>query len=563
MKTLKGEIDLAHKRSMAVFALSAVAAVTLAGGATVASASVTVSHRDSSSLPPLEVVPSPNGTFQDNFNPFTANNNGGNYGTLGMIYEPLFYFDNVTGKTFDLLGTSYSWSDGNKTLTVELRKNATWSDGKPFTSADVVFTFAELKKYPAADTTGDWQALTSVQAKGDHAVVFRFKTANVPFAEYVLNQFIVPAHIWKSIGNPVKTTITKPVGTGPYVLASFSTQDYKYDANPHYWGGKPPVPVVDFPAYSGNDSGDMALAKGDIDWAGMFIPGIQKIFVSHDPAHNHYFFPPDNVIMLYTNLKNPLLAQLPVREAISLAIDRNALGNEGEYGYAKPANPLGLVLPNNAPWVDPALKNDLSFSLDPSRAVQILERAGFKRNSQGIFEKGGKSLSFTIQAPAGWTDWDADMQLIQENLKKVGIQITIEEPQFGAYNANVGGTKKTYDLALSWTNTGPSPYFLYYNMLDANGNYNVEQLNDPSVNGWLSNFSATSDLAQEKADIYKLEGYMAAQLPSIPLFYGPVWYEYRDANYTGFPTASNTYINPAPWQNYAQAIVLMHLRPVK
>lgn len=534
---------------------------TLVTGLSLASTATTYAQARVSQ-PPLEVLPSPNGNFQDNFNPFSSNNNGGNYGTLGMVYEPLFYFDNVSGKAFSLLGKSYGWSNSNKTLTVQLQTKAGWTDGKAFTSADVVYTFQLLKQYPAADQQGVWSVLQGVKAVGKYAVQFDFKTANVPFAAYVLGQFIVPQHVWSKMGNPLKATVAKPIGTGPYVLASFSPQDYKYNANPNYWGGNPPVKVVDFPAYSGNDSGNLALAKGQIDWAGMFIPGIQNVFIKRDQQHNHYFFPPGNVVMMYTNLKNPMLAQLPVRQAISYAINRSALANEGEYGYTKPASPTGLVLPNNAAWLDPKLPGSAkSFPFNPSKAIQILQAAGFTKNAQGILEKNGHALSFTLKVVAGWTDWDADCQLIEQNLKKIGIAVTVNQEQIGAYNSDIGQAQKHYDLAISWTNTGPSPYFLYYNMLDNHGNYNVEQLNNSQVNGWLSNFSSTSNVSQEKQDVFKLENYMSAQLPSIPLFYGPVWFEYRDANYTGFPTANNPWINPAPWQNYAQAIVLMHLKP--
>ncbi len=550
------------KNKVGAFALTAAAALTLAGCSTSTSAASPVSHakRSVQSSTPLEVVPSPNGNFQDNFNPFSAN---ANYGTQGIIYQPLFYFDNVSGHTFPLLGTTYSWSNGNKTLTVNIRKGVKWSDGKAFTANDVVFTFNMLKHYPAADTNGDWTMLASVKADGLYKVVFQFKSTNVPFATYILGSAIVPQHIWSKMGDPTKVANTNPVGTGPYTLESFSTQDYKYLANNHYWGGIPPVKTVDFPAYSGNDSADMALAKGNIDWSGSFIPNVQSLFVNHDTQHNHYFFPPGNIVMMYTNLKDPLLSQLPVRQAMSLAINRAQLAQEGEYGYTKAADALGLVLPNNAAWIDPTLKSKLNPAYNPAKAIQILEKAGYKKNAQGIFAKNGKALSFTLQVPAGWTDWDTDCQLITNDLQKVGIHVTVNEEQTGAYNNNLSQPKKDYQLALSWTNPGPTPYFLYENLLASKGNYNVEQLNSPAVNAALQSYSKTTNLAQQKQAIYKVENYMATQLPSIPLFYGPIWYEYRTTNYTGFPTQANPWINPAPWTNFAQGIVLMHLHPAK
>ncbi len=550
------------KHNISITTIAASVFIALSG---VPSGALAQAHARAASTPPsgtIVLTPGPNGDWQDNFNPFSAN---ANYGTLGLVYEPLFYFDSLSGHTFPLLGKSYTWSNGNKTLTVNLQNKAAWSDGTPFTSADVVFTFDLLKRYPAIDTNAVWTKLSSVKADGASKVVFQFQQADVPFAMYVLNDPIVPKHIWSKLGDPTKANITKPVGTGPYVLANFTAQDYRFNANMHYYGGIPPVKTVDYPAYAGNDSVNMALAMGKIDWAGNFIPNIQKIYVNRDSVHNHYWFAHGSVIMLYTNLKDPLLSQLPVRQAISLAINRNKIANEAEYGYTVPANPLGLVLPNNQAWIDPKLKSQLNFGYDPAKAIQILERAGFKKNSKGIFEKNGKPLSFTLQVVAGWTDWDTSCALIESDLKKIGIQVSVIQEQYGAYAANLNAPigKKPYQLAISWTNAGPTPYYLYENMLATGGNYNVEQLNNSTVNAALLAYSRTTNLAQQKQAMYKVENYMATKLPSVPLFYGPVWDEYRTAKFTGFPTQAHPWISGGPASNFAQAIVLMHLHPLK
>jgi hypothetical protein len=311
--------------------------------------------------------------------------------------------------------------------------------------------------------------------------VFQFKRPDVPFETYVLGAYIVPQHLWKNLGDPAKVVLAKPVGTGPYLLNSFNPQNYTYTANDQFWGGVPPVKNLDYPAYASGDATDLGLAKGQIDWGGLFMQNIQQLYAAKSP-YNHYWFPPGNVVMLYTDLKDPLLSQLPVRQAISLAINREQLYKLGEYGYAPVASPTGLVLPNNQAWLDPGLPpSDLPFSFDPTKAVQILEKAGFKKNSQGIFEKGGRPLSLTLQVVAGWPDWDTDCQLIQEQLQKIGIQVKVEEDQYGAYYNNLTAKTPQYQLAISWTNVGPTPYFLYQNMLSPKGNFNVERLNDPHV----------------------------------------------------------------------------------
>ncbi len=543
--------------------LLAVVAVSLAmtGSVALVANAKTNAKYTSSTVQPLVMLPSPYGTFPDNFNPFSSS---ANPGTIGLIYQPLFYQDNVSGHTFPLLGTSYSWSNHNKTLTVDLRKGVKWTDGVPFTAKDVVFSFDMIKKYPTADINGVWTQLSGVTASGNYKVVFNFKQANVPFAYYVLSTTIVPQHIWSKVGDPTKLTNSNPVGTGPYLLLSFNSQVYKFSSNSHYWGGAPAVKSVEYPAFTSNTSADLALAKGQATWGGLFIPGIQSVYTSKNP-NNHYWFPPNNVVMLYTNLQDSLLKNLVVRKAISMAIDRQKIYMEGEYGYEPVASPTGLIMPNNKSWLNTKLpKADQQFTYSPSAAIKLLESAGYKQNSQGIFvSPQGKPLNFTLQVVSGWTDWDADAALIAQDLKSIGINVTVQEEQYGAYYSNIGNPKKNYQLAISWTNSGPTPYYLYENMLNPKGNFNVEQLNNPKITGLLDKYSTTSNLTTQKQYIYQIQQYVAEQLPSIPLVYGATWYEYNNAQYTGWPTPSNPYINPAPYTNVAQAIVLTHLRPVK
>src|SRR5690348_12480455 len=88
----------------------------------------------------VTIVPSPYGEFTRNFNPF-VNDNASLSGTRGMIYEPLLFFNREKNTITPWLATRYTWSSDLKTLTFTLRQGVTWSDGQPFTSADVVFTF--------------------------------------------------------------------------------------------------------------------------------------------------------------------------------------------------------------------------------------------------------------------------------------------------------------------------------------------------------------------------------------------------------------------------------------
>lgn len=507
---------------------------------------------------PLVIMPSPYGSFQDNFNPFSPTANAG---TNGLIYEPLFYYSLVGSDVYPILGTKMTWSNGNKTLTVDLNSKATWSDGQPFTSDDVVFTFNDLlKKYPAVDTNGVWKELSDVKANGPNQVVFDFKKADVPFAMYVLQTDIMPKHIWSSLGDPSKAKITKPIGTGPYTLSSFTAQDYKFKARDDYYKGTPPVPELDFPAFSSNDSADLALAKGQIDWGGVMISNIDQNFVAKNP-HNHYWFPPNNIVGILPNLTDPLLKDPAVRKAISLAVNRDDISKKGEYGYEQPAQPDGIFPNWQKDWADPNLPAaDQKFTYDPSQAEKTLQAAGYTKGSDGIYQKNGKKLSFTLIVVSGWTDWDADAQLISQELKKVGIQINVKQEQYAAYQSQLSA--HNFQMAVGSTGGGPSPYFIFNSTLGTKKSANYEQFSDPAVDAALADFASTSDQTKQKQDIYKVEKALAEKLPIIPLVYGATWYEYNDSKYTGWPTAKNPYVSPAPWSWPAPEIVLMHLKPV-
>ena len=104
------------------------------------------------------------GTIPDNFNPYAPSGSNAP-GTKSCLYQSLYYINAATGAQTPLLATGYSWSANNLVLTVTTRSGVTWSDGKPFSAADVAFTFNYLKANPALDVNGIWTSpLTSVVA---------------------------------------------------------------------------------------------------------------------------------------------------------------------------------------------------------------------------------------------------------------------------------------------------------------------------------------------------------------------------------------------------------------
>ncbi len=239
---------------------------------------------------------------------------------------------------------------------------------------------------------------------------------------------MVPKHVFSSLSNVATASVANPVGTGPYVLKSFTTQQVTFTANPKWWGGKPAITQVNIPYYSGNTAATTALAAGQLDWAGNEIPNLKQLYTSKDPTNNHYWFPGGNTVTLWVNVaKGGPLADAKVRQAISAGINRQQLSSKGEYGYEAPAtSSSGLTLPAQQQFLDPKLANDLSPTADASKVSSILTADGYKKDSKGIWAKNGQEISFSVEDPTAFTDYYADAQLIAGQLKAVGINATLD-----------------------------------------------------------------------------------------------------------------------------------------
>jgi peptide/nickel transport system substrate-binding protein len=281
----------------------------------------------------LTVTTGSAGTLADNFNLFSP---AVEDPTNGMIYEPLFFYN--TAKSGDVkpwLGNSFAWSNGGKTLTVQLRHGVKWTDGKPFTSADVVYTYNLAIHSAAANKFG--LPLASVAADGTYGVTINFTKAAYSSAYYALGRVeMLPKHIWQS--DSIKTITTSlnehPVGTGAYELSNFSSQAMTFTANPHYYmPGLPKFKTIRFVSFNSNTSSDAAIESGTIDWAGSFIPSIKKLYLARDPKYVVSDIPLATAFLVPNVAKGPT-ASLAVRQAISAAIDRNYISKTVYSGYA-------------------------------------------------------------------------------------------------------------------------------------------------------------------------------------------------------------------------------------
>ena len=513
-------------------------------------------------------------TFTKNFNPFNSNSFAAQLSAKSLQYEPLFEFDTLKANTqYPWLATKFAWSNGGMTLTFTLRHGVKWSDGKAFTAADVAYTFNLIAKNPAADYSGVPAMSNAASTKGTYTAVLNFTApAYQDIIAIAGTTLIVPQHIWSKIANPATATITKPIGTGPYVLKSYSSTLVEYSANPKYWGGKPAASQVNVPYYASNQAATTALANGQLDWAGNDLANIKTIFVDKNPKTNHYFFAGGNTVGLVFNVTGTgPLSDPQVRAAVSAGVDRAQLGTEGESGYELPAtSSSGLILPNQAAYLTATDANDLSPTSDAAKVASILTADGYAKDAAGFYAKNGTQITFSIEDPTAYSDYYADSQLVSTELQAEGIDATVDGVQASQWYTDLAAG--TFQTAIHWGAGGSNPFTQFQNWLDystfvapspTNASADFGRYQNAAAQTALTTLETTNpaDVSAVKSATQALDNIMTTEVPVAPLLYGADWNVYSTAKFTGWVTAKNPYMDPSP-SDPELPYILMHLKKV-
>jgi peptide/nickel transport system substrate-binding protein len=501
-------------------------------------------------------------TFVRNFNPYTATGLPSGQFIQGSFYEPLIITGEGGLKPVPWLARSWKWSNGARTLTLNLARNAKWSDGKKLTSADVAYSITAGRQDKLMDRVGfiaPSNNIASVKARGPYKVVIRLKTPDSQFIAATINRvFVVPKHIWSKVGDVANFTNSKPVGSGPYsVITRFTSQDYVFGKNPHYWQkGMPKVPCLEYVQAASNDAALALIQSGQVDWTHNFVPNVEKAYVAKDKKHFHAFYAttayPISLILDTTKYPYSITA---FRKALSLAIDRKTVSKLGEYGYAPPTDAIGLsgLFPK---WVKNPAVRKLAKSMaayNPAAAKKLLTGAGFTNKGGRLIDPKGNPVKLDIHVISGWSDWVASNQIITRNLRALGINSEVAlEPDWGAWSPNAFAGK--FPTLLWQGGSQGSPYgFFYANMSrnayipsgqDATATGNWEHFSHAGATRLLNQWKVTLSSARQHRIATQLEKLWLQQLPIVPLFIGPRWSTYSTRYFHCFDTPKNFFGDP-------------------
>ena len=441
----------------------AVASLTACGGSSSSNGSSNNSKGSASGV--LNISMPDGASEKNNNNPYLATSAASHLGYRYVIYEPLAMVNltDPSSQPTPWLATAWKWSTDFKSVTFTVRQGVTFSDGSAMTADDVAYSFSILKQYTALNSNA--LPIDSVSTSGNDVTVTFTASAFVIQAK-VLSTFVVPKKIWSAMKDPTTDTVTNPIGTGPYVLKTFTPATVTLTARTSgYWQALPKVATLHYGTYTGNDTETAALVNGQTEWSYVFIPDAKTVFAGKDPHYKLWFPPSLSADGLWFNTTIKPWDDAVLRQAVGMVINRADIFNEGESGYFKPEidNITGLPSPAGDTFVASQYKGQNGQGT-PDAAKTLLTSHGYKLNGSTLTDPSGKPVTLTVTDPAGWSDYQTDLSIINDNVSQIGINGQHRQGQPDVWTKNVD--TGNFDAVMHWTNSGATPYDEYENVMD-------------------------------------------------------------------------------------------------
>ena len=444
-----------------------------------ASAFVAFQPAASLAAPKSELVLAIRGEPDDGYDPVLG---WGRYG------HPLFQSTLLTREadlsTSPDLATSWTLSDDRLTWTIKVREGVKFSDGTPLTANDVAFTFTETAK---AGGAVDLSAMESATATDDATVVIRLRKPWITFVETFYALGIVPA-----AGHGADYA-RKPVGSGPYRMVAWTEgEQLIVEANPFYYGKTSPFSRVTF-LFTGEDTSLAAANAGKVDMVSVpatladALPNGFKAVIADSVDNRGLVFPmvPDEG---KKNAKgypigNSVTADIAIRKAINLGLDRQALVDAVLLGHGTPA--YGPA--DGLPWSNP----DAEVDQDVDAARALLDKAGWAPGSDGVRVKDGLRAAFPVIYPSTDSVRQGLAVMLAEQMKPLGIEITPKGDTWEGIERAMHSTP----VLFGWGSHSPKEvYSLYQSGFAGIDYYNPGHFRNAAVDGHFAKAQAAPSL---------------------------------------------------------------------
>jgi peptide/nickel transport system substrate-binding protein len=426
------------------------------------------------------------------------------------IYDTLV---KVTPEGEYVPGLAEDWelSEDGQTITFYLEEDVLFHDGSDFNADDVVYSFERLQSDSSA-RSADYAGLTEYSAVDDYTVEFVTDELDVN----LLGKFAYP---WAAIvpeGADDELT-NNPIGTGPYVLENWvPQQNLTLTKNEDYWGEPAHIQTVNFRSMPDTTSQITSMLAGELD-----VIGITGDLVDQFEGQDGFEImeEPANALQLMAfNTEHEALADERVRQAITLAVDKDALIDTVWYGYGQK---IGSHYP---PILRGYVDHSDSLSYDPDAALELLEEAGYPN---------GEGLELDMYLPSAYPAYVSAGQVIADYLTDIGITVNIQNVEWAVWLSDIY-TARNYDLTVTGHTGRLDPYSLLARYhTDSPENY--MNYSNERVDELLENVQVEQDEAAREEIYQEIQDILAEEVPG---FYiqSPIGLRVKKDNLEGLET---------------------------
>lgn len=404
------------------------------------------------------------------------------------------------------------------------------------TADDVVFTYSiPLSDDYDGPRMSEFEALDRVEKVDDLTVKFHLKRIDAQFHSVGLGFGILPEHILKDV--PIadlgehEFNTKKPIGSGPFKFVEWKDGEYvKVEAFEDYYQGRPHLDSISFKIIPDANAMLTQLQNRDIDfWSGVPPSDIETVKSFRDEAGIKI---EEGLALSYTfftgNLRNELFKDKNVRQAITHAIDREAIVNEILEGHGEvahvPESPVSWAYNPDVP----------KFDYDPEKAKKLLAEAGWKPGKDGILEKDGKRFSFEVKTNQGNKAREDIVVLLQEQLKEVGIEAKPKVVEFSSLIADLDPGVWDFDaIVLGWAlATDPDPSGIFHTKEIEKG-LNFHAYSNPELDKLMDQQLQEKDKEKRKEMLGEIQAKLAEDQPYTFLYY-PIEFRAMPAELQGY-----------------------------
>ena len=469
-----------------------------------------------------------------------------------LTYAGLMEFSGK-GEFVPVLAQSYTISPNGKTYTFILRKNARFSDGTPVTANDVVFTVKKAQNQNLKSPLfQDWHGVTATVI---NARTVKF-TLPQPYAPFLQNTTlgILPEHLWKNISDaqfPFSRFMTYPVGAGPFVVSkvirnatSGLITEYDLTASRDYVLGRPYLNGINIRFYPNNTARSQALLQGKITNAYGITTNNKNSRVLGAPSSSVFG-------VFFNENKDPVLTNLAIRKALSLAINRPQLIQDIFGGSGFPIMgpvPLGIGITQTP--IPPSTHTI-------AQAAQTLTNSGWTYDGNAReWRNKAKKLVFNslIIKTSNVFSMRAVATTVRNDWQKLGITVTVELYEPGDLNQNVI-RPRDYQALLSGVaiDHGQDLFAFWHSSQRTDPGLNIALYANKTVDTLLEDARTVQNSKKRLADINAIEKDISADYPAAfiynPKFIYTIPNGLRGVAIPIINTPSNRFATVSAWYN--------------